>query len=325
MKTFTLLALLLGGSSFAAAQSVVSISAARAAGPGASVTIRGVVANGAELGAIRYIQDKDAGIAAYSTKLPEYTTLVAGDSVQLSGTIKNYNGLLEIDPVTAVTKLGSKRRVRMVEVPVAALNTVFNEAHEGRLVKITGVTTLTTTGGTPLTAELAGNMNYLINGQAGALVRINGASAGAEGLVGKPLPENRFDLVGLIGQHSPTGTPTGYQLLPRLKSDMEIDGGRPSIVGTPVPTEIGKNSFTVHFTTANPGNTKVEYGTTSKLGTVVTDDAQTMNHVLTLTNLEPSTVYYVRVSSTNARGTSVSEAVPMITDSKNRVVSKTRK
>ncbi|KUG08724.1 hypothetical protein [Solirubrum puertoriconensis] len=325
MKTFTLLALLLGSSTFAAAQSVVSISAARAAGPGASVTIRGVVVNGAELGSLRYIQDKDAGIAAFTNKIPEFATLVAGDSVQLSGTLKNYNGLLEVDPVTAVTKLASKRRLRTIEVPAASLTSVYNEANEGRLVKIVGVNTLTTTGGNPLTSEIAGNMNYLINGQAGAIVRINSASVGPDGIVGKALPSGKFDLIGIIGQHSPSGTPTGYQLLPRLKSDMEVDGGMPSIVGTPVPTEIGKTGFTVHFNTINPGSTKVEYGTSSNLGSVITNADITTDHVITLSNLEPATVYYVRVSSTNAKGTSVSEAVPMITDSKNRVAPKAKK
>lgn len=320
-----LLALLLGSSTFATAQTVVTLSAARAAGPGASVTVRGVVVNGAELGPLRYIQDKDAGLAAFSTKLPEFAGLVAGDSVQISGTLKNYNGLLEMDPVTAVSKLASKRNLKMIEVPAASLTSVYNEAHEGRLVKIKGVTNLTTTGGNPVSGTLAGNMNYLINGQAGAIVRVSAASNGADGLVGLIPPTGKFDLIGILGQHSPSGTPTGYQVLPRLKSDMEVDGGLPSIVGTPVPTEIGKNGFTVHFNTINPGNTKVEYGTSSNLGSVLTNADITTDHVITLSNLEPSTVYYVRVSSTNAKGTSVSEAVPMITDSKNRVAPKAKK
>ncbi|MCB2379536.1 hypothetical protein LGH70_18205 [Hymenobacter sp. BT635] len=322
MKTVTLLALLVGGATVAHAQAPATISAARTAGPGATVTIRGTVSNGPELGGLRYVQDKDAGLAAYSLSAPGFSSLVLGDSVELRGTLKNYNGLLEMDPISSVKVLAKNRRLSIVEVPATEMTKVFAEAYEGRLVKLKGVTSLTTTNGSPL-AAMNGNSNYLINGQKGAPIRINTASNGDNGLVGKPVPASEFDLVGVVSQFAPTGT-GGYQILPRLYTDYILGGGLPNVMGEPVPTEMSRTGFTVTFQTQNPGDTKVEYGKTSALGTVVANATPTTKHNISLTDLQPGTVYYVKVSSTNAVGTSSSPAVPMITDTKKRAAPRTR-
>ena len=86
---------------------VLTVKAARALGPGSTVTIRAVVLNGAEMGNIRYIQDAEGGLALYAqpAKLPGFGELRAGDSIQVTGQLKNYNGLLEMDPVASVLKL----------------------------------------------------------------------------------------------------------------------------------------------------------------------------------------------------------------------------
>ncbi|TGE24082.1 hypothetical protein E5K00_02385 [Hymenobacter aquaticus] len=322
MKTLTLLALLASGATSAYAQTPATLSAARTAGPGATVTIRGTVSNGPELGGLRYVQDKDAGLAAYSLSAPGFSSLVLGDSVELRGTLKNYNGLLEMDPISSVKVLAKNRRLSIVEMPAADLTKAFAEAYEGRLVKIKGVSGLTTMNGSPL-AAMNGNSNYLINGQKGTQIRVNTASNGDNGLVGKPVPVGEFDLVGVVSQFAPNGT-GGYQILPRLYTDFILGGGLPNVMGEPVPTEMSRTGFTVTFQTQNPGDTKVEYGKTSALGTVVANATPTTKHNISLTDLQPGTVYYVKVSSTNAVGTSSSPAVPMITDTKKRSTPRTR-
>ncbi|TGE28310.1 fibronectin type III domain-containing protein [Hymenobacter metallicola] len=322
MKNVTFLALLVGGATSAHAQAPVTITAARAAGPGATVVIRGTVSNGPELGGLRYVQDKDAGLAAYSLNAQGFSSLVLGDSVELRGTLKNYNGLLEMDPISSVKVLAKNRRLSIVEVPAAELAKVYAEAYEGRLVKIKGVSTLTTLNGSPLTS-MNGNSNYLINGQKSNPIRINVASAGETGLVGKAAPVGDFDLVGVVSQFTNSGT-GGYQILPRLYTDFILGGGLPNVMGEPVPTEMSRTGFTVTFQTQNPGDTKVEYGKTSALGTVVANATQTTKHNISLTDLQPGTVYYVKVSSTNSVGTSSSPAVPMITDTKKRSTSRVR-
>ncbi|MDU0370340.1 hypothetical protein ACFPAF_08055 [Hymenobacter endophyticus] len=293
-----------------------TITAARAAGPGATVTIRGTVSNGAELGQLRFVQDKVAGLAVFSTTNTDLHSLVPGDSVQITGTLKNYNGLLEMDPVASVTKLAAGRPVQAVEVAAADLSSVFNDTYEGRLVRVKGLSGITTASGTPLDA-LKGNTNYLLNGQRATPIRIHVASTGEKGLLDKTPPSSSFDLLGIVSQFTQNGT-GGYQLLPRLYSDFVVAGGLPAIEGEPVPTNIYRNGFTVVFQTLNPGTTKVEYGKTSALGSVAELKAATRQHTLEINDLEPSTSYYVRVSSTNAAGTSSSPAVLMLTDNKKK-------
>jgi len=316
MKNLTLLAVLLGTAMGVQAQSVITLSAARKAGPGTTITVRGVVSNGPELGALRYIQDREAGLAAFSNSAAGFSALVPGDSVELRGTLKDYKGLLEMDPVTSVKKLASGRRLVPVEVTAANLTQVYAESYEGRLVKIKSNTGVTTMSGVGI-ATFNGNTSYLLNGQQGATLRINNASSGETGIVGKPAPSSEFDLTGIIGQFSNSGA-GGYQLLPRLYSDLMLGGGMPNILGEPIPTEMSRDGFTVTYATQNAGDTKVEYGKTSALGTVVTNATPTTRHSIALKDLQPGTVYYVKVSSTNAVGTSSSPAVPMITDTKKR-------
>ncbi|MBC8085381.1 MAG: T9SS type A sorting domain-containing protein [Hymenobacter sp.] len=318
MKNFTLAALLLGAVAVrpALAQTPVTIAAARAAGIGAVVSVRGVVTNGPELGIIRYLQDGTAGLAAYSTSAAGFEALVPGDSIQISGTLKNFNGILEMDPVTAVTVLDRNRTIRpAATVPAANLSTVFAEAYEGQLVRVTGNTRLTTATGSPF-YTFSGNTNYLLNGTPNAAVRTNSASTGPNGVVGKIAPNGNFDLLGIMSQFnaSPTGT-TGYQLLPRLYSDFTL-GNTPNVIGAPYPTGITTTSFTVNFPTQNAGDARVEYGTSpTTLTQQVNVSAVGTQHTLPLTGLQPGTLYYVKVSSSNTSGRSELAAVPMITAS----------
>src|SRR5688572_27382102 len=90
------------------AQTPITIAAARALGAGSTVTVSGIVTNGPELGVIRYFQDATGGLSAYSTNssLPPnstaFSSLMPGDSIIVTGTLKSYNNLLELDPVTAL-------------------------------------------------------------------------------------------------------------------------------------------------------------------------------------------------------------------------------
>ena len=73
---------------------VITIAAARASATGDTVTIRGIVSNGAEFGSsLRYIQDGTAGVALFDGSL---SSLVRGDSVEVVGTVTTFYNLLEI-------------------------------------------------------------------------------------------------------------------------------------------------------------------------------------------------------------------------------------
>ncbi|GAB3572858.1 hypothetical protein [Hymenobacter daeguensis] len=328
MLTNVLLSVLLIGTSAptstppsnAAVPPVLTVKAARAQGAGSTVTVRAVVLNGPEMGNIRYVQDAEAGLALYAqpAKLPGYGDLQAGDSVQVTGQLKNYNGLLEMDPIVSFHKLAGGRRLRPVRVPVAQAASAFTEANEGRLLEITGGTKLLTPAGTPAGA-LAGNSNYLLDGLPGALVRVGMASTGADGLVGATVPTNEpFDVRGIMSQYSPGGT-GGYQLLPRLATDFVRGGGLPRLTEEPVPVNVSATGFTVVYSTLNPGDTRIRFGLDAKqLKETRLDPAQTTHHSLTLEDLIPGTTYYVEVSSHNAAGTETAAPVPFITASGKR-------
>ncbi|MBF9239404.1 hypothetical protein I2I05_18570 [Hymenobacter sp. BT683] len=299
----------------AVAPAVLSVKAARALGAGSTVTVRAVVLNGAEMGNIRYVQDAEAGLALYAqpTKLPGYGELRAGDSIQVTGQLKTYNGLLEMDPITSFHKLASGQRLRTLHVSMAQASTAFIEANESRLVEITGVTRLLTPAGSPATV-LAGNANYLLDGVAGALMRVAAASTGPNGLVDVAPPAGEsFDVRGVLSQFAPGGT-GGYQLLPRLASDMVRGGGLPRLTEEPVPVDVSATGFTVVYSTLNAGDTRVRYGLSAKdLKENRRDATLTTLHSMTLTDLLPETTYYVEVSSRNAVGVETAPPVPFIT------------
>ena len=305
---------------------VLTVKAARALGPGSIVTVRAVVLNGAEMGNVRYVQDADAGLALYAqtAKLPGYGELKAGDSIQVTGQLKAYNGLLEMDPVSSFHRLATGVRIHALRVPVAQATTAFVEANEGRLLEIMGVTRLTNPAGNAALA-LAANANYLLNGLPGTLVRVGSASTGPEGLIDTAPPTTEtFDVRGILSQYAPSGT-GGYQLLPRLTTDLVLGGGKPRLTEEPVPVNVSPTGFTVVYSTLNAGDTRVRYGLSAQeLKEVRTDATQTMHHSLTLNNLTPSTTYYVEVSSRNAIGTETAPPVPFITGSGKRTRSSTK-
>lgn len=295
------------------AQAQSSIANARTQPQFSTVTVRGIVTNGPELGVIRYLQDNVAGIAAYSSA-SMVTNLVPGDSVEITGALKEYNGLIEIDPVTNVV-VHARNKPLPAPVVITAANaaSAYAEQYEGMLVKITGNSSIKTTAGANV-STLAGNTTYRLNGVQGQDVRTNNASTGPNGIVGKPAPTTAFDLTGIMSQFTSSGS-GGYQILPRLYSDFSM-GATPNLTSLPYPTNITTNGFTVNFITQNAGTTRIDYGTSpTALNQNVSSTASVTNHSLAITGLQPATVYYLQVTSTNSVGSSVSSVIPMITAS----------
>ena len=299
---------------------MLSLKAARALGAGSTVTVRAVVLNGAELGNLRYVQDAEAGLALYAqpAKLAGFGELRAGDSIQVTGQLRAYNGLLEMDPIASFHKLASGVPTRATRVPVAQATAAFVEANESRLLEITGVKRLLTPAGTAA-ARLAGNANYLLDGLPGTLVRVLATSTGPEGLVtAAPPTAELFDVRGVLSQYAPGGT-GGYQLLPRLAADLVRGSGLPRLVEEAVPVNVSATGFTVLYTTLNPGDTRLRYGLSPKdLKEIRVDAALTTHHSLPLGNLLPGTTYYVEVSSRNAAGSDTAPAVPCTTSAGKR-------
>ncbi len=264
---------------------VITIAAARASATGDTVTIRGIVSNGAEFGSsLRYIQDGTAGVALFDGSL---SSLVRGDSVEVVGTVTTFYNLLEIS-VSNFTVINSGNVIHppvVLSIPFA-----YAEQYEGQLVQINSIS-FTSTG-----IFAANASTNITDGGNSAVVRINSSYVG--NLTGTIIPTSTVGLVGIMGQFcgaiGGTGCTTGYQLQPRDLSDI-IQVGNPPILTTILQqTNILTTGFTVGFTTQNPGNTIIQYGLTNALGSVVTDAALTTNHSVNLTGLTPATLYYVK-------------------------------
>ncbi|WP_210521723.1 phospholipase D-like domain-containing protein [Hymenobacter terricola] len=337
MKKFTLLTLLCAAIwRPVAAQTVITIAAARAQQPttnataGATVTVRGVATNGNELGPIRYFQDSQAGIAAYGGSTGTtaavkavFDTVLPGDSIQVTGQLKQFYGFLEIDPITNVTIIAGNRPVVPVSFPAGSITPAFAEQYEAMLVRINGITSINTAAGAAVTSFASIPAGYRINNSAATPLYINAASTGPYGLIGKPAPTGLYDAIGLISQHMTSNTgavnqTTGYQLLPRLYADF-LQGLTPNLIGTPTPSNITTTGFTVNYLTQNSGTTKVYFSTLPNLPRASTDSvfstANTTAHSIALSGLQPATVYYVQAISVNSVGRSQSRVIPMITQS----------
>ncbi len=166
---------------------------------GQTVTIKGVVTNGSELGPIRYVQDGTAALPAYGTTL---NSVLRGDSITVTGTLYDYSGLLEISPTTSFTNHGAVTLPNPLPVPLSAIN----EMIESQLVRVDNVT-FTTTG-----SFASGNSTVQISdGTTTMDVRINGTT----NIDGTAIPTGPVSIIALVGQFN-----ANYQLVPRALNDI---------------------------------------------------------------------------------------------------------
>ena len=112
----------------------VSIAAARTQPLGSTVTVRGVVTNGSELGIIRYLQDATAGIGLYDNA--NTAGMQRGDSVEVTGILYEFSGLLEISPLTSVNLISSGNALPAIQTTTIPS---LGESLEGELVKVNNV------------------------------------------------------------------------------------------------------------------------------------------------------------------------------------------
>ena len=164
---------------------------------GQTVTVRGIAMNGSELGTIRYIQDGTGAIPAYGSIL---NSVQRGDSVEVTGVLYDYNGLLEISPTNSFQDLGTGTMPAALQLPIPSVS----EAQEAQLVRFDNVTFVES-------GTFAGNTNYNITDGTNTLqVRITTGS----NLVGQTIPSGAVTAIGLLGQFN------SFQLLPRDQNDI---------------------------------------------------------------------------------------------------------
>ncbi len=265
MKKFILTGVLAISSLFASAQTIAD---ARNMGIGQTVTVKGVAANGSELGNIRYLQDGTAAIPAFGSNL---SSVQRGDSITATGVLFDFSGLLEISPTSSFVNHGAVGAPTAQLVPLASIN----EALEAQLVRVDNVTFVQTGN------FATGNSTVQITDGTTTLdVRINGSTV----IDGTAIPTGPLTIIGLVGQFN-----ANYQLVPRDLNDIfpyvaparEINvkmGGLTVlnngtyVIGTTAATTVtientGSQTLTISGTTLS-GTNASDFNTTYTTGTV---------------------------------------------------------
>ena len=163
-----------------------NIANARSQGIGSSVTVSGIITNGDELGPIRYIEDSSAGLAIYDPN--NVVGVNRGDSITVTGNLIDYNGLLEIQPVTNLINHGPGYSI----TPQIITPNQLNEPTESELVKIENVE-FDNAG----TIFNVGTHGFTSNGQSGIIY----VRAGHP-LEGSLIPSAIVSLIGISSQYT---------------------------------------------------------------------------------------------------------------------------
>jgi len=300
MKQKLLIIMMLFASSVGFAQTI-TILAARAMSLGDTVTVMGILTNGSELGSIRYFQDATAGIAAYSSTMANTNR---GDSVTVTGVLKEYNQLLEIDPVISFTVLSSNNTLPTPELIVPDS---LNEVREAELLRINSATFTTNVGGTFSSNT---GYNFTANGQTSKIYVRSGHP-----LIGTIVPSSPVDLVGICSQYSYTSPTDGYQLLCRDTADI-IMANTIAINSKISEDSITQTSIIFNWTTNIAGTTELMYGNTPALGSsALGTGVDTTNHSIKLSGLTASELLYVKAFSVDGSDTAFAPIKVFITES----------
>lgn len=265
----------------------ISIADARALADGTTVTIEGVVTNGPSLGVIRYIQDETGAIPAYpgtgsAANFPD--NVQQGDLVTVTGVLKTYNGLLEIDPINSYTVVSSGNAL---PDPLVVTPDGVNEENESKLLQVNGVT-FAAGGG----VFSVGNYTFSAGGQSSEIyVR------STHPLIGTPIPNATVNLTGIGSEFNGL-----YQLLLRGADDIEVADDF-YITSPLVQSAITSDGFTLNWQTNNTGTSGVRYGTTLAMENQVDNGGSTTNHTVSLTGLDAAEFYYVQAFSNNGNTT----------------------
>ncbi len=251
------------------------------------------------------VQDETAGISIFGSGFANQVNI--GDSVTVTSVLTQFNGLTEFDFRRAGSSLINHGAATSSYEPVIVtisqiMNQQWNgfEEFESLVIRINNVTIQGS-------GNFTSGTNYNITDATGSLTNGLRIDNDVSSIIGQPIPSSSIDIIGLLGQFdfSPPYS-SGYQILPRNIFDI-VDDGAPLILNPVIAANIDTNSFTVYFNTARNGNSQVKYGLTSdlELDSVVIGTDTTV-HVVPITGLQESTLYYFRAYSTNAIGTSIS-------------------
>jgi len=281
---------------------VISIAEARALPAGSTVTVRGVVTNGAELGRIRYMQDGTAGIGAFpgTGSVQGFDTAVKlGDSIEVTGQLLVFNGLLEISPISAYQILASN--VTLPQPKTIAISDL-SDNYEGQLIRFECVNF--ENGGGQFTTQ--GVYNVLdVNGQVGKVfIRSN------HPLLGTAIPAGTINLTCILSDFN------GFQLLPRTAADFSAN---PCFYFTQSleQSDIQTTGFKLSWTANQSGNHFIRWNSTPDLSSATTLSAGSGAGIsnFPITGLEAGRIYWAQAIAVHNNDTISTEVRPFATRS----------
>jgi phosphatidylserine/phosphatidylglycerophosphate/cardiolipin synthase-like enzyme len=280
--------------------SAQSIAIARAQPVGSTVTVRGIVTNGAELGKIRYLQDGTAGIAAFpgTGSISGFDTSVfPGDSIEVTGTLVDYHELLEISPINSFSIISSGNPLpKPKPISLAELSDVY----ESQLLEFECIS-FNSGGGT-----FNNGGSYTISDSEGATAKIYLRSG--HPMLGSTIPAGPIRLTSILSAYD------DFQLLPSGTADFATETCL-YFVQKPVQSDIATTGFQLNWETSLPTNCLLHVGTDPNPNLQLPVTGYTAAHSYLVTNLQPGTIYWVQVEAEHNGGSIFSEPIPFATQS----------
>jgi phosphatidylserine/phosphatidylglycerophosphate/cardiolipin synthase-like enzyme len=274
MKRFLLLFLVGFALSGLTIAQVIDISVARTRALNTEVTISGIVTCDTVADIVRYMQDATAGIATYDS--PFAAAVSRGDSVTVTGTLKEYGNLLEIDPVTSYEIHSSDNPL---PEPIRLIPSQLGEQYEGMLAEIANV--IFPGGGYAFSAG-----TYLPTADGEQLQMYVHVSSPLNGEI---IPNQTVTLIGIVTQHF-----DDYQMAVRGIEDL-IPASSIYFTSILEMTNLTQSGFDLSWTTNASGTTELFYGNTPDLELgKLTGTGDTTNHAINITGRDPAELVFVQ-------------------------------
>lgn len=263
---------------------VISVATARNMPNGATVTVRGVVTNGAELGKVRYLQDGTAGIAAFpgtGSASGFEAGVTSGDSIEVTGVLTTFHGLLEISPIQSFTMLASN-----VPLPAPKALTIpqLSNQFEGQLVQLECVS-FSQGGG-----QFSASGTYELSDFNGNIAEVFMRSG--HPMLGTAIPGTPVHVNAILSDYD------GFQLLVRTAGDF----------GAPLcfyfnqelqQTAMDTASMQLEWGTNLVSTAKLHYGLSQALNNVVNVSGNATDFNFHLSGLYPGEVYWMQVEASH--------------------------
>jgi phosphatidylserine/phosphatidylglycerophosphate/cardiolipin synthase-like enzyme len=275
---------------------VLPIGEARSKSMGTEVTLTGIVT--CDIIAhryIRYFQDPTGGMAVYDRNFADAVKM--GDSITITGVMKNYQALIELDPVRGYTIHSSGHSL---PAPLPVTPGQLHDSIQGMLVQVKDVV-----------FDQAGDVfstgpYFYTSNRAQGRIYVHSNNA----LSGEPIPGGPVTLTGIASTYY-----TNHQVLVRHPDDL-LPSGSIWMTSPIQVSHMTKEGFDLEWTTNIRGSTCLAYGHTPKLELdTLSGSGDSTWHRMSVSGAAPAELFYARALSVAGSDTAASAIRAYITAS----------